>query len=254
VYAAAAMANVLIGRHQDEGGEQQIPHPEIRDQPLEERKDEARAVEAVVLQQQEDGADREADDDLVAHLVARGQAVMRSARDLQIVVGESNRAEPRRRQHGDPHIDIRQIRPQQRGDERRGENEQAAHGRRARLGPVRLRTFGANHLADLEFAQRAHEPWAERQADGERRQTRRGGAKRDVPSHVQHGELLVKLEEEPVQHQARSVVSRSTTRSVWTPRDPLTSTTSPRRTSPASASAASSLVAKCRARWRGIPL
>ena len=43
---------------------------------------------------------------------------------------------------------------------------------------------------------------------------------------------------------ASAAFNRSTTRSVFTPREPFTSTRSPRRTSFAAASAASSLVAK----------
>src|SRR5262245_24997958 len=69
------------GRHQHEGGEEQIPHAEIRNEPLEERKDQTRAVEAVMLEDQQRAADREADDNLVAHLEARPQTVMRSAHD-----------------------------------------------------------------------------------------------------------------------------------------------------------------------------
>src|SRR5262249_14635947 len=144
------------------------------------------------------------------------------------------------------------IRPQQGRHQRRRQNQQSAHRRRSGFGPVRLRPLGANHLADLKLAQLAHEPWAERQADRERRQRRRRRAERDVARPVPHGEAGAQenaLDQEWVQHQprpARSAFNRSTTRSVFTPRDPLTSTRSPAATIEAAASAASSLVAKYR--------
>ena len=90
-----------------------------------------------------------------------------------------------------------------------------------------LWTLLANHLADLELAKLADHPRPEQQTDGQRRQTRGGGAKRDVPRHVQHGELRVKRIEQVEQHQPRSAFSRSTTRSVRTPREPFTRTRSP---------------------------
>src|SRR5260370_29587850 len=102
-------------------------------------------------------------------------------------------------------------------------------------------------LPDLKFTQPPDHPRSERQAEGQRRQARSGRADRDVPRHVQHSPVRARIEkpeEQVKQHQANSAFSRSTTRSVRTPRDPLTSTRSPPFTTAAVAPAASSLVAK----------
>src|SRR5207247_9401605 len=125
-------------------------------------------------------------------------------------------------------------------------NQQAAHRRRAGRGPMRDGPFLPDHLADLELAQLAHHPWTKHQTDRQRRQTRRCRPKRDVTRHVQHGELRVEWKQKMEEHYARSAFSRSTTRSVLTPRDPFTRIRSPGRTSSTIAFAASSLAAKCR--------
>ena len=162
---------------------------------------------------------------------------MRSADDLQVVVREPDRAEPGRRQHGNPDVDVGQIGPQQRRHERRRQDQQPAHRRRAGLQLVRRRAFLPDDLADLEFAQLPDEPRPEQQADRERRQAGGRRAERDVARHVQHRELRAQreqhLEEQVVEHQANSAFSRSTTSSVRTPRDPFTRITSPGRTSDA---------------------
>ena len=231
-------------RDEHEHGEQQVAVAEIRNQPLEERKDDARVVHALVLQDEQHDADRDADQDLEPHLVAGQQPVVRAADDLQIVVGKSDGAVPGRRQHRDPDEDVRQVGPQQRRHQGRRQDQQPAHRRGPGLGAMRLRPFGANHLTDLKLTQLPDQPRAERQADRERRQRRRRSAERDVARHVEHRELAVKRVEQVIQHQPRSALSRSTTRSVLTPRDPFTSTRSPLFTSTTAASAASSLVTK----------
>src|SRR5262249_39025595 len=112
---------------------------------------------------------------------------------------------------------------------------------------MRLRSLLANHLADLELAKLANEPRSKDQAERKRRQARRRRADGDVAQDVQHGKLRPEerqLDEEVVEHQANSAFSRSTTRSVCTPRDPFTRTRSPARTREEALAAASSLVSK----------
>ncbi len=229
---------------QHEHREREVADAEVRNQVLEEREDEPGVVEAVALQDQQRDADRHADEDLKPHLVARQQPMVRAADDLQVVIGEADRAVSGGGQHRNPDVGVREIRPQQRRHQRRRQNQQAAHGRRARFRPMGLRAVGANHLADLELAQLPDQPRPEHQADRQRRQRRRRGAERDVARHVEHRELRMERIEQVIQHQRRSAFSRSTTRSVLTPRDPLTRIRSPALTSAAAASAASSLVAK----------
>ena len=225
-----------------EDGERQVPPAQFRNEPLEERKNEPRVVDVVLGQHQQDDADRRGDQNLVAHLVARTQPVVRLTHDLHVIVGEPDAAKRRRRPHRDPHEGVGQVRPQQRGHERRGEDEQPAHGRRPGFRAVGRRSFLPDHLADLKLVKRPDHPWPERQTDRERRQTRRRGPERDVPRDVQHGELRVERVQQLVQHQANSALSRSVTASVPTPRDPFTSTRSPGSIKCAARSAASWLV------------
>ena len=147
--------------------------------------------------------------------------------------------------HRDPDVDVGEVRPQQRRHERRRQDQQPAHRRRAGLGAMRLRPFLPDHLPDLEIAQPADQPRSHDQADDERRHARRRGAERDVAGHVEDRDLRVEREEEVVQHQPNTAVMRSTTRSVRVPRDPLTSTTSPDVSCAAIAGAASVLLSKC---------
>src|SRR5262245_15125560 len=100
-----------------------------------------------------------------------------------------------------------------------------------------------NDLADLKLPQLVDQPGAERQADRECRQTRRGGTERDVSGDIEDRERRVKRVQRAIQHQANSAFSRSATTSVRIPREPLTSTRSPAFTSWAARSAARLLFA-----------
>src|SRR6185312_6686527 len=208
------------------------------------------------LQREQREADGDADDDLIRHLVARQQAVVRLPRDLQVVVRESDGSVRQRRQRRNPHVRIPQVRPEQRGHDGRGENEEPAHRRRAGFGTVRVGTVGPDDLADLELAQLADKPRTEHEAEDERRDGGRAGPDRDVPHHVERRHLSAQprlLVEKVIEHQANSAFSRSTTTSVRTPRDPLTSTRSPGCTYSAKASAAAALLVKYLMRSRGMP-
>jgi hypothetical protein len=67
-------------------------------------------------------------------------------------------------QHG-PHVLVAQITPQQGGDTDGDQDQDAAHGRRAGLHQVRLRTVGAHRLADLFLGQPANDPRAGGEGD-----------------------------------------------------------------------------------------
>ena len=169
---------------------------------------------------------------------------MRVAHDLQIVVGETNDPERGCREHRNPDVGVRQVCPQQRRHDRRRQDQQPAHGRRSRLGAMRLRSFLANHLPDLEIAQLSDHPRPKRQAECERRQARGRGAERDVPRDVEDGGVSVERVEEVQQHQPNTSAIRSATRSVRVPREPFTSTISPSRMAAAMSGAADALWAK----------
>ena len=147
---------------------------------------EPRGVQVAAGQQHQHQSHRQRYGDLRAHFVAGQQAVVGVTRDLQVVVREPDRAERGRRQDRDPDVHVGQVRPEQRGQQGGRQDEQTAHGRRTRLRAVRRRPLVPNHLTDLELAKRANQPGPEQQADGQGRQARGGGAKRDVTGHVQH--------------------------------------------------------------------
>ena len=188
-------------------------------------------------------ADAQADDELPEQLVAWQQAVMRPADDLQVVIGESDRPECRRREHGNPDERVAKIRPQQRRHERRGQDQESAHRRRAGLGPVRRRAFVTDDLPDLELLQLADHPGSENEPESERGHAGHRRPERDVARHVQDREPRRQRRQEVVEHQANSALRRSTTRSVPMPREPFTSTRSPGRMRASATSAASSRVA-----------
>ena len=241
---AAAIANVLIASpsrpsvrltafDQDDEGEhdeRQVPPAQVGDQPLEEGEDQARVVGALLLQHHQHAADDECHENLPTHLVAWAQAMVILPNDLQVVVREADAAERRRRQHGDPDVDVRQVGPEQGGHERRGENQQAAHGRRARFRTMTLRSLLTDHLPDLELAQTPDHPGSEEETDGQRRQARRRRAKRDVPGDVQDTKRGVQRVEQEVEHRlyrtpcrlrrrdrAVRATSTSSKGSVWPP-------------------------------------
>ena len=201
-----------------------------------------RVVEIETRHRQQRQADAERDDDLPQHLVARPQTVVRAPYDLQVVVGEADRAEAGRGDHRDPDVRVGEIGPEQCRDQRRRQDQQAAHRRRPGLGAVGLRPVLADHLADLELAQAADHDRPEHDAEQERRHARAGGAERDVAEDVEDRRRAVQRIEKVVEHQANSTFRRSMTVSMRTPCDPLTSTRSPGRTRRSASSAASALV------------
>ena len=221
-----------VGRErQHQRRERDVHQAERGHEALEERKDQLRIEERRVLRREhhEGHADAQADDELPEQLVARKKPVMRSPDDLEIVVGEANRAKSDRGENCDPDERVAEVGPEQRRHERRGQNQEAAHRRRAGLGPVRRRPFVTDHLPDLELLQLADHPRTEDEPERERRHAGDGGAERDVSRHVQHGEPRRQRRQQVIEHQANSAFSRATTRSVPMPREPFTSTRSPGR-------------------------
>src|SRR5687767_5679492 len=179
---------------------------------------------------------------------------MAAARDLQVIVDKSDGAEEHRRDRGDPDIWIAEIRPQQRRNEDRRQDQQPAHGRRSALGLVGGRAILAHDLADLEVTQPANQPRAEQKAQHQGGQARARRAERDVLEDTQLGERVLELRQQVEEHQAcPSAMSASAMTSVRVPREPLTSTRSPAAASAVTGAAASSAVAYRRTRSRGRP-
>ena len=145
--------------------------------------------------------DRHRDDQLPAPL----QAERALLDQLHVVVGEAERgARERDADHADrARVEVGQ---QQERDRDRGEDDDPAHRRRARLRVVLLRALLADLLAELALAQELDELRREEDADEQR-----GGAADEDLAH------------QPPPRAA----SASATTSSPTPREALTSTTSP---------------------------
>ena len=173
---------------------------EVRPIVLHERHDQARRIKALPLQHNQRNRNGSADDELQQQLLARGEAEITFLRDLRVVVRETDGGKGHRGEHHEPDEGVREIAPQQRGNEDGDADEHAAHGGRAALLLVALRTFFADVLADLKLAQAINDIWPDEQADEQRRQAREDAAKRDVaedPEVPEVGkELLI---EEPIE-------------------------------------------------------
>ena len=104
-------------------------------------------------------------DDLKNELVPGDQAQGPFLLDLEVIVEEADEAEEEHRAHAQPDIAVAQVSPEQRRNERRADDQDAAHGRRAFLGEMGLRPFGPDFLADLVLFQ-------ERMRAGPRRKLR----------------------------------------------------------------------------------
>src|SRR5215218_5649874 len=137
--------------------------------------------------------------------------------ELHVVVGEAERGACERDSH---HADRARVEvgQQQERDRDRGEDDDPAHRRRAGLGVVLLRAFLADPLAELAPAQELDELGREEDADQQRR--------RPADEDLAH------------QRFSSSAASAWATTSRPTPRDALTSTTSPGSTSARASSAA----------------
>ena len=125
-------------------------------------------------------------------------------RHLQIVVIEAEQAEQRRHAQHDPHIDVRQIGPQQGRREGRDEDQQPAHRGRALLADH----MGVAHeIADrlalaLLHLQPVDQRPPEDQPDQQRRHDRPACAERQIAEQVEEPEVAGEGFEQKIQHDA----------------------------------------------------
>ena len=154
------------------------------------------------------------------------------ARQLQVVVGETQRAVAQRDEQHRPDIEVAQIHPQQRGDRQRGQDQHAAHRRRALLlDQMPLRPIAADRLAvPLQRFQPADHRRPENEADDQRGQARGARAERDVAEQVEQDELVGERPRRgrySIRRPPRVVSSALTTSFIRLPRLPLIRTASP---------------------------
>ena len=184
---------------------------------LEERNVHVGGVLPVGAHDQQPGSEGEAQRELIDQLALAGEAQVAAARDLGVIVEESDPAEADQRGERDPDIGIAQIRPQQRGDHDRDDDQHPAHRGRTRLLLMRFRALFANILADLKLPQPADQPWAQPDAEKERGEAGEAGAERDVAEHAERADValegFVEQEVEHLRHHLSSI-SLSSARSM----------------------------------------
>ena len=109
--------------------------------------------------------------------------------DLRVIVEEADRAETQQPEQRDPDVRIAQVRPQQRRNHDRNDDQDAAHRRRAGLLLMRLRPVFADVLPDLELAQLANQPGPEDDAKEQSRQARKRRPERDVAEQAKRAKI-----------------------------------------------------------------
>jgi hypothetical protein len=143
-----------------------------------------------------------ADHDLGQQLEPAGQAVGAAPGELQHVVGKADRAEADRDVEDRPHEAVGQIRPQQGRHAERQEDEEAAHGRRARLGQhVGFRPVVADRLSRaLLGLQPLNDARADDEADDQRRQHGAAAAEGQIAEQVEDDVVVGQGGEQVEQH------------------------------------------------------
>src|SRR5262245_2276223 len=238
---AVGQVDRVGGAGEDESREERVEQSQEHGRLLEEGEGELGREEALVRHVAEQDADGEGQGDLQRELPAGRQPQVVLARDLHVVVPETDRPEGDHRRHRDPDERVAEVGPEQGRRHDRGDDEDPAHRRRAALGLVRLRALLADLLADLEAAEAVDEPPAEEERDQHRGDDGHRRPEGDVAEDVEGDGPGVQLVEEVVEHQAAvppRARSASTTCSRWIPREPLTTTRSPSRTRPGTRRAA----------------
>ena len=105
------------------------------------------------------------------------KALLVFAKDLDVVVGESDGSHPKGREQQQLNVDVAQVGNQQNRNNNSCQNNESAHGRGACLAELALEAQIADAFAHLQLAQYFDEPTTEGQADGERKQNGKGRPK-----------------------------------------------------------------------------
>ena len=122
------------------------------------------------------------------------------APDFLVIVPKADDPESHRRTQGEPHKDVAEVRPKQRGNNNAEKDQHAAHGGRSGLGLVRFRPVFADVLANLKFLELPYQPRAQNQGEKQRGQAGVGSPKGNVMKQVEDVEVLMEFEIEVVEH------------------------------------------------------
>jgi len=116
-------------------------------------------------------------------------------RHFCVVVGESDGRIGTDGKNGDPDEAIAEIRPQQRGNDDGDHDQQAAHRGRTGFLLMRLGTFFADVLADLEITQSPDDEWPDDQSREQGGEAGEGGAEGDVSKNTEGRNVMLQLQE-----------------------------------------------------------
>ena len=133
-------------------------------------------------------------------LPAAGQPFRVAVHHLAPVIHPAHGAKTERDQQRHPNIMVAQITPQQCGEADGDENQRAAHGRRTRLGEVRLGAIVAHRLTNFLRRQPPDYRRPENEGDRQRRQRCQHRTQRDVAEHVEGSNVLAEPQGEFKQH------------------------------------------------------
>src|SRR5581483_7041194 len=143
-----------------------------------------------------------------AKLGAAGKSQVATMRDLRVVVGESDGGVRAGGKHGDPDKAIAKVRPQQSRHDDCDDDEQAAHGWRARFFLMSFWPLFADILPNLEIAQPPDNEWPNDQSSEERCQTRECSAEGDVTKDAEWRNVMLQLQEQqPIEQSASERLS-----------------------------------------------
>ena len=187
----------------------QTLHHQIRSKLLDEGHDQLRRIHTVGLHRDQHHRNHDAGRDLQPQLRPSGQAQVSPVRHFGVVVGKSDGREGACGKDRNPHEAIAQIGPEQGRDHNRNRDQQAAHGRRPGFFLMRLRTFFANELSDLKFAQASDDQRAHDERGKQRSQAGECGAERQVAKDAERREVVLQLEIQQPVEQSASVPPKS---------------------------------------------
>src|ERR1700722_7825438 len=143
---------------------------------------------------------------LITELGARGEAEVAAMNNFKIIVGKTDGAECQRGENGNPDKRVAQIGPEQSGHQNRDGNQQTAHGRRARLFLVSLRTFFADVLPDLKIAQPPNHDGPNDESREKRGEAREGCAKSEITENTEWRKIMKQFQiEQPVEQSASDI-------------------------------------------------
>ena len=206
---AVGQIHAVAGKHEHERREQHVADGAERDADAGDVRNQQRVLDGRVL-----GRDVERDrepqraDRLPEELRADAQALRVAQDDFLVVVDEADDAEEQRAAEREQHEPVAQVRPQQRADRDREQDQRAAHRRRAGLRKMALGTDLANLLADALHLQALDQVRPERERQHERRQRAQDRARRQVAEDVEARVELRQVVGDVDQHQL-ALVARS---------------------------------------------